>query len=212
MTMDAREAEEYKKRLNATLMPLTDSVVGAVIQRHRDRAAVGYGQYGTTMDRDDLSALEWVVHAQEEAMDLSVYLERLRRELAQLGEPHLPWAMVRAFHHKYDLRSDGDPQNGYATRLGLIDEEFRELGNALTDLASLKGERLATMREHVLKEWADLLFVVWGMAVEFGFDHVGVEAFRRVAESNMTKDGGIDGNGKLTKGPGYQEPDMEELW
>tara|TARA_R110001606_G_C15166202_1_gene627631 strand:+ start:263 stop:499 length:237 start_codon:yes stop_codon:yes gene_type:complete len=29
------------------------------------------------MDRTDLSSLEWLIHAQEEAMDLSVYLEKL---------------------------------------------------------------------------------------------------------------------------------------
>ena len=213
MTMDAREAEEYKKRLNAALMPLADSVVGAVIQRHRDRAAVGYGRYGTTMDTDDLRPLNWVIHAQEEAMDLSIHLERLHRELEQLGpEPHLPWLAVRAFHEEYNLPTDNSPQlRGTVARRALIDEELRELYSALRELITGMG-REPVRRANVLKEWADLLFVVWGMAVEFGFDHVGAEAFRRVAESNMTKDGSIDGNGKLTKGPGYQEPDMEGLW
>ena len=29
------------------------------------------------MERTDLSELEWLVHAQEEAMDLAIYLEKL---------------------------------------------------------------------------------------------------------------------------------------
>jgi hypothetical protein len=29
------------------------------------------------MERVDLSSLEWLIHAQEEAMDLAVYLEKL---------------------------------------------------------------------------------------------------------------------------------------
>jgi hypothetical protein len=29
------------------------------------------------MDREDLSTLDWLRHAQEEAMDLSLYLEKL---------------------------------------------------------------------------------------------------------------------------------------
>lgn len=41
------------------------------------RAEVGKSKYGTTMERVDLSGLEWLVHAQEEAMDLAVYLEKL---------------------------------------------------------------------------------------------------------------------------------------
>ena len=40
------------------------------------RAEVGKSKYGTTMERVDLSGLEWLVHAQEEAMDLAVYLEK----------------------------------------------------------------------------------------------------------------------------------------
>jgi len=41
------------------------------------RAALGKKKYGTTMERVDLSSLEWLIHAQEEAMDLAVYLEKL---------------------------------------------------------------------------------------------------------------------------------------
>ncbi len=199
---------------NNTLVPLTDSVVGAVVQRYRDRAAAGYEHYGTTMDRGDLTALAWVVHSQAEAMDLTVYLERLRKELLQLGEPHLPWALVRSFHDKYGLPVGVNPKTDYWMRMELIREETAELRNELEDLGSTqygsKGEQ--HRRENILKEWGDLLFVVWGMAVEFGFDHVGAEVFRRVAESNMSKDGDVNGSGKLTKGSGYQAPDMGGLW
>ena len=41
------------------------------------RAEAGLNKYGTTMERSDLTKLEWLTHAQEEAMDLVVYLERL---------------------------------------------------------------------------------------------------------------------------------------
>jgi hypothetical protein len=29
------------------------------------------------MEREDLSRLEWLVHAQEEAMDLAIYLQKI---------------------------------------------------------------------------------------------------------------------------------------
>tara|TARA_R110001583_G_scaffold68508_1_gene194827 strand:+ start:1477 stop:1686 length:210 start_codon:yes stop_codon:yes gene_type:complete len=44
------------------------------------RANVGKKKYGTTMDRKDLTKLQWLKHAQEEAMDLAVYLEKLIEE------------------------------------------------------------------------------------------------------------------------------------
>tara|TARA_R110000822_G_scaffold82893_3_gene195703 strand:+ start:2615 stop:2818 length:204 start_codon:yes stop_codon:yes gene_type:complete len=48
------------------------------------RAALGKEKYGTTMERDDLTPLEWLKHAQEEAMDLAVYLEKLIQELEDI--------------------------------------------------------------------------------------------------------------------------------
>lgn len=41
------------------------------------RSEIGKEKYGTTMERKDLSRLEWLKHAQEEAMDLAVYLQKL---------------------------------------------------------------------------------------------------------------------------------------
>ena len=45
------------------------------------RSEVGKKKYGTTMERGDLSSLDWLKHAQEEAMDLAVYLEKVIQEL-----------------------------------------------------------------------------------------------------------------------------------
>ena len=40
------------------------------------RAELGKNKYGVTMEREDLTELEWLTHAQEEAMDLSIYLQK----------------------------------------------------------------------------------------------------------------------------------------
>ena len=50
------------------------------------RAAKGKAKYGVTMDRQDLSPLEWLQHAKEEAMDLAVYLEKLIQEYNYIPE------------------------------------------------------------------------------------------------------------------------------
>ena len=53
------------------------SIENKVCIKILDRAEVGEKKYGTTMERTDLSTIEWVKHAQEEAMDLAVYLEKI---------------------------------------------------------------------------------------------------------------------------------------
>jgi len=53
------------------------SIENKVCIKILDRAEVGEKKYGTTMERTDLSTIDWVKHAQEEAMDLAVYLEKI---------------------------------------------------------------------------------------------------------------------------------------
>lgn len=48
-----------------------------VIEKIKLRAETGEKKYNTTMERTDLSRLDWLVHAQEEAMDMAIYLEKL---------------------------------------------------------------------------------------------------------------------------------------
>jgi|TARA_R100000084_G_C4643755_1_gene145413 hypothetical protein len=41
------------------------------------RADIGEIKYGITMDKENLTRKEWLIHAQEEAMDLAIYLQKL---------------------------------------------------------------------------------------------------------------------------------------
>jgi hypothetical protein len=45
------------------------------------RSQVGIKKYGTTLERDDLSTEQWIDHAIEEAMDLVLYLTKLKTQL-----------------------------------------------------------------------------------------------------------------------------------
>lgn len=49
----------------------------AVCEKIQRRAEFGLKKYGVTLERDDLTELEWLIHAQEEAMDQANYLEVL---------------------------------------------------------------------------------------------------------------------------------------
>ncbi len=57
-----------------------DSIVNNVIKSFIGRSNVGFNKYGTNLDRKDLSFLDWLNHAQQEAMDFVLYLEKLKQE------------------------------------------------------------------------------------------------------------------------------------
>lgn len=48
-----------------------------VIRKIHRRREMGFAKYGVTMEREDLSRLQWLQHAQEEAMDMAIYLQKL---------------------------------------------------------------------------------------------------------------------------------------
>ena len=63
---------------------IKDSIVESVINQFKQRSEVGIKKYNTTLDRNDLSTLEWIEHAKQEAMDFILYLEKLKSEVTNL--------------------------------------------------------------------------------------------------------------------------------
>ena len=61
---------------------MEDSIVQAVIRKFQERSDLGQKKYGVTLDRTDLKPLDWIQHAQEELMDGILYLERLKKDMA----------------------------------------------------------------------------------------------------------------------------------
>lgn len=62
------------------LVMTPDEIVRSVLKRFNARSLVGIEKYSTTLERNDLNTLEWLTHAQDEAMDFVLYLERLKQE------------------------------------------------------------------------------------------------------------------------------------
>ncbi len=58
---------------------MKDTIVESVIEQFKQRSEVGIKKYNTTLDRTDLTRLQWLQHAQEEAMDLILYFEKLKQ-------------------------------------------------------------------------------------------------------------------------------------
>jgi GR25 family glycosyltransferase involved in LPS biosynthesis len=62
----------------------SDSIVNSVISSFISRSNFGLQKYGTTLDRNDLSPLDWIQHAQEEHMDAILYLEKLKTQFKKI--------------------------------------------------------------------------------------------------------------------------------
>ena len=88
-------------------------------------------------------------------------------------------------------------------RMALIDEEVGELRD------SLKNRDMIGVADAL----TDILYVVYGAGQAFGIDLD--ECYNEVHRSNLTKLGEDgrpikDENGKVMKGPNYEEPNLEQ--
>ena len=140
-----------------------------------------------------------------------------------------PEALVRRFHHVYGLpvQTDGASleRESLHMRMRLIAEEFAELVGAVYGQAARNevesGYRSAVAVDgggrdavEAADALADLVYVIYGMALETGIDLAAVLA--EVQRSNMSKLG-ADGkpiyreDGKVLKGPGYFAPDVAQV-
>jgi hypothetical protein len=60
-----------------------DSILLAVMAKYYERSKRGQAKYGTNLDRKDYSIIDWLTEAQEEAMDLSLYLEAAIKRISE---------------------------------------------------------------------------------------------------------------------------------
>ena len=74
-----------------------DRNVKNVITQLRDREEKGMSKYGVNTERKDLSTLEWLQHLQEELMDATVYIEKLKSEMKETKDEMsgMQWIMDR---------------------------------------------------------------------------------------------------------------------
>ena len=61
-----------------------DRNVKNVIVQLRSREEQGLLKYGVNTERKDLTNLEWLQHLQEELMDATVYIEKLKSEMQDM--------------------------------------------------------------------------------------------------------------------------------
>ena len=58
---------------------MDSEILTKVIEDMRQREAKGKAEYGTTMDRSDLTTGQWITHIREELQDAIIYLKKLEQ-------------------------------------------------------------------------------------------------------------------------------------
>ena len=111
---------------------------------------------------------------------------------------------MEAFGQQVELEPTWPDFNTRELRLDLIQEELDELAQAMDDRDMVQ----------IADALTDLLYVVYGAGHAFGIDLD--ECFQEVHSSNMSKLGPNGKpihreDGKVMKGPGFFEPDLENI-
>ena len=111
---------------------------------------------------------------------------------------------MEAFNQKVEIDPTWPDFNTRELRLELIQEEMDELAKAVDDRDMVQ----------IADALTDLLYVVYGAGHAFGIDLD--ECFQEVHSSNMSKLGPNGKpihreDGKVMKGPGFFEPDLENI-
>ena len=65
--------------------PKKDIYVQLVKSKFEERSQLGIKKYNTTLERKDLDLQAWLNHLQEELMDATLYIERLKNEVTKKG-------------------------------------------------------------------------------------------------------------------------------
>ena len=128
----------------------------------------------------------------------------MKKQIEMMEEFH------RAFGHPIK-RDEGLTHDNVKLRTKLMHEELHELTEEIWD-----SEQNQDISPNLLKEGADLLYVLLGTFVSLGLGNQLIEAFERVHISNMSK---LDENGKpiyredgkVLKGPNYKPPELGDL-
>ena len=60
-----------------------DPIIEKVVDQLVSRSDVGYEKYGVTLDEDVKDSQKWLQHLQEELLDASNYVEKLKQSLSK---------------------------------------------------------------------------------------------------------------------------------
>lgn len=184
---------------------MNSKLLNSVIADLESREEKGRAEYGTTMDRTDLSPMDWDQHLYEELLDSALYLKK-RQGLNNLQ--NLSYS-VEKFNQAFNLPIRIKPQ--------LISEDEAKLQYKL--LYEEVMEYFAACQNADIVEIADalgdILYVLLGTAIRHGLQDKLEAIFNEIHRSNMTKlDNGrpiYNESGKVMKSESYEKPNIKAI-
>jgi tRNA A37 threonylcarbamoyladenosine biosynthesis protein TsaE len=87
---------------------MNDKIVQSVVDKYQQRSEVGQKKYGVNLERNDLSLLEWLNHLQEELMDATLYIQKLKQEVEEnqsFTEGHI--VTTESWNKAHKITKDG---------------------------------------------------------------------------------------------------------
>lgn len=60
---------------------IQDTILLSVMSNYFERSKLGQEKYGTNLDRKDIDLMGWLNHLQEELMDATLYIEKLKKTI-----------------------------------------------------------------------------------------------------------------------------------
>jgi len=177
----------------------------SVIADLESREEKGRAEYGTTVDRTDLSPMDWDQHLYEELLDSALYLKRRSRMNNLQNLSHKVEGFNRAFNLPIRIKPQLIKQEEYELQYNLLREELGEYGDAC----------VANDLVGVADAIGDMLYVLLGMAIRHGLqDHLEA-LFNEIHKSNMSKlENGMpiyNEAGKVMKSNNYKKPNLENI-
>jgi len=58
-----------------------DPILMKLMTKYYDRSNKGIKKYGTTLENNSLPLMQWLNHLQEELMDATLYIEKLKQDI-----------------------------------------------------------------------------------------------------------------------------------
>lgn len=81
-------------------MNIKDQIVEQVKESFDQRSQTGIEKYGKTLGRQDLTFTQWMQHLQEELMDATLYIEKIKNDLNGVVITRESWESADKITHE----------------------------------------------------------------------------------------------------------------
>jgi hypothetical protein len=93
-------------------LQVEDPIVLKVMTKFYDRSQRGIEKYGTMLTRTDLNLTDWLNHLQEELMDATLYIEKLKQDVKFITQKTRQDTIIDLMNSEYDEMLNNNKDKG----------------------------------------------------------------------------------------------------